>query len=606
MSNSVQLSLLQLVRALESSSSLLPIERLLIELGTIPRQLDRAENDCDRPSHQQGIDLQLVLTLFDNMLLQLSIEPMATPHRDLIVRIQCDRSGDRLSGPQMEWIPRLLGSLCIHSEAEAEDITASESVSDGIRMRIAEWKQLIASRQVDSDSIVDQLNDGPFRSSALDHAVIDRARDLCMRSIVLQAGQPTSLRTSDSIPSQERLPARSKPPAAMTSHCQMQNSKIQNNPPQEKRPMPGYPNYDLSYDSMRGSRGFFDSPPPISREEIAELRRHVINLNAGRFSGDGDFTTSSADVRGMFREHIPQWADDYSNGGPLRIVLYAHGGLTNEAWGLHTAAKQMKWWKANGVYPIFFVWETGLLETLRQMFGDATRELGLGGTRGWFDDIGAGIADGWDRLRDRTWETTARGLGVGQIWGRMKESAAQTFAVGGDGREVLNELRSLCDSHSTTVKLHAVGHSAGSIFLAHAINTARKRGVPAFKTVHLLAPAITNELFSERFLQGGAIPSNVKRLTVFTMNDALELADTVGPYKKSLLYLIYYALEPERETEVLGLERSLRNGSVTEKLFGLNGRQGDDRAELVFSKTRESSGRSASRSTTHGGFDDDV
>ena len=169
----------------------------------------------------------------------------------------------------------------------------------------------------------------------------------------------------------------------------------------------------------------------------------------------------------------------------------------------------------------------------------------------------SGIADGWDRLRDRTWETTTRGLGVGDIWGRMKQSAAQTFAVRGDGREVLNELGQLCASHTQPVKLHAVGHSAGSIFLAHAISAARRRDVPSFKSVHLLAPAITNELFEEKFLERGKLPTNVKRLSIFTMNDALELADTVGPYKKSLLYLIYYALEPERETDVLGLERFL-------------------------------------------------
>ena len=129
--------------------------------------------------------------------------------------------------------------------------------------------------------------------------------------------------------------------------------------------------------------------------------------------------------------------------------------------------------------------------------------------------------------------------------------------------------------------------------------------VPAFKSVHLLAPAITNQLFKEKFLEGNRLPSNVKRLSLFTMNDVLELADTVGPYKKSLLYLIYYALEPDRETDVLGLERSLRSDVVTERLFGLNGRSGDDRADLIFSQTGTATGRSATQSQSHGGFDDD-
>ncbi len=597
MSNFVQLSLLQLVKAIESTSSLLPIDRLLME--TVGSEREYPENACDPTTNHQG-EFQLVLTVFENMLLRLSIEPLSRPaHHDLLIKICCDPASDGFFSPQIEWLPKLLDCLCRNSYAEPADIAISTSVSEGHRRHITAWTQLVESGQVDSGSIVEQLNEGPFRMSAIDHGVIDRARELCMRSIVLQADRSNPPRPTASPKSSS---------SSLASSCAGSPAPVCR-PIDNRQEIPAMPtsfNYDLSYGSMRGSTGFFDSPPPISREDFAELRHHVVNLNGGRFSDDGDFSTSSANVRAMFREHLPRWAADHAPDGPARIVLYAHGGLTNEAWGLHTAAKQIKWWKANGVYPVFFVWETGLLETLRQMFGDAARELGLGSSRGWFSDIGEGIADGWDRLRDRTWEATARSLGVGRIWGRMKDSAAQTFAVGGDGREVLNELRGFCESHSGGVKLHAVGHSAGSIFLTHAINAARKRSVPTFRSVHLLAPAITNELFAEKFLQSGKLPSNVKRLSVFTMDDALELADTVGPYKKSLLYLIYYALEQHRKTDVLGLERSLRGNSVTERLFGLNGRSSDGRSEIVFSKTRDLSGSSASQSTTHGGFDDDV
>ncbi|MFZ0257544.1 MAG: hypothetical protein WAN46_18315 [Gammaproteobacteria bacterium] len=46
---------------------------------------------------------------------------------------------------------------------------------------------------------------------------------------------------------------------------------------------------------------------------------------------------------------------------------YAHGGLNDEATGLAIAEHQIPWWLANDMYPIFFVWETGLLESLAQM-----------------------------------------------------------------------------------------------------------------------------------------------------------------------------------------------------------------------------------------------
>ena len=55
------------------------------------------------------------------------------------------------------------------------------------------------------------------------------------------------------------------------------------------------------------------------------------------------------------------------DGQKLPIVFYAHGGLTSEQSGLLIADQQIKWWLENGAYPIHFVWETGLSETLAQM-----------------------------------------------------------------------------------------------------------------------------------------------------------------------------------------------------------------------------------------------
>ena len=89
------------------------------------------------------------------------------------------------------------------------------------------------------------------------------------------------------------------------------------------------------------------------------------------------------------------------------------------------------------------------------------------------------------------------------------------------------------------------------------------------------------------------------------MSLCLERDDDCGKvYRKSLLYLICNASEAERGTPILGLEASLRSDPDLKKLFGLDGTSSNV-GEVMWSKTASDVGRSASRSTTHGGFDND-
>ncbi len=49
------------------------------------------------------------------------------------------------------------------------------------------------------------------------------------------------------------------------------------------------------------------------------------------------------------------------------LVLYFHGGLTSEGHGIETANGLMDLFETQaGVYPVFFIWETGLEETITQ------------------------------------------------------------------------------------------------------------------------------------------------------------------------------------------------------------------------------------------------
>ena len=92
---------------------------------------------------------------------------------------------------------------------------------------------------------------------------------------------------------------------------------------------------------------------------------------------------------------------------------------------------------------------------------------------------------------------------------------------------------------------------------------------------------------------------------MYTMNKSHEQADTAGPYKKSLLYLVSRAFETAQPTGILGLEESLRDDLKLIRYFGLAGNQ--KRADVLFSKTGpEAPLHSRTLSTSHGGFDDDV
>ena len=91
------------------------------------------------------------------------------------------------------------------------------------------------------------------------------------------------------------------------------------------------------------------------------------------------------------------------------------------------------------------------------------------------------------------------------------------------------------------------------------------------------------------------------------MSRDFELDDNCASvYHKSLLYLIYYALEPERKTPILGLEESIRSNPKLKRIFNLDNK-GDGAGEVIWSVTREGVvPPNASTSRHHGDFNDDA
>jgi hypothetical protein len=350
------------------------------------------------------------------------------------------------------------------------------------------------------------------------------------------------------------------------------------------------------HEEDRGARGIEAGLTP---DELDLLRDHVVNLRMGHFSSDGLMTGSEADVDRIFEESLPAWTSRLPPEQRPKLMFFAHGGLVKESNALRAALSTRGWWLANGVYPIYFVWETGLFETIGSMLRRGRDQAAPIGERGVISD----------RITDPLLEEIVRALGGQRIWGAMKASARFASENGGGAWYVAKKLAEFAAGGGKEAELHAVGHSAGSIFHAHFVPTCKQLGkdtFPGFRTLHLLAPAITCSDFADLLMPLGGQAGGVERTIMFTMRKDLERGDNcAGIYRKSLLYLVSEACEDKRKTPLLGLDESIRRDQKIKAFFGL-GSNPPAASEVVWSKSPLKEGCGASRATSHGDFDDDA
>ncbi len=382
----------------------------------------------------------------------------------------------------------------------------------------------------------------------------------------------------------------------------------------------------MTLDERRAARGDDAGARAIARggltpAELVALQPHVVNLNHGELSSGGAVQTTTADIDAIFGEHIPKFFDhpDRRDRAARDIVFFAHGGLVGELSGLGVAHKGVEWWKSNNVYPVYFVWETGLCESLAQILHKAQSQVGgAGGQRGIFDplkNLAHKIGDFVvDHITDNVLAEVCHDIGGVSVWDVMKSGGRTASAPGGGGRAVADRLSQFLTAQGEMAdryRLHAVGHSAGSIFHSHFVPLVQDLTNRTFATVQFLAPAIRVDEFKRtlwplvRSKAGGDPRVAAERLTIYTMRDALERADNCGPYRKSLLYLIHDGLEPRRDEPILGLERSMQeDGELARDLLSAATRTRE--VSVVFSPSPPDAPDDArTMSDSHGGFDDD-
>ncbi len=269
--------------------------------------------------------------------------------------------------------------------------------------------------------------------------------------------------------------------------------------------------------------------------------------------------------------------------GVVKLAIYAHGGLNAESESIRRVRALAPYFAANGVYPLFLTWRTGLGETLLSAIQDWTakipgaKEERVGGLRDWLDE-----------QRDRAVEVAARLFGRG-VWSEMRENAARSTADGhGLDRTaiLLRKLSTALGKKGYELEVHLIGHSAGSILLGHLLERIGRLGLkaeaPTIATCTLFAAACSVGFALERYLpppRRRLLP--LDRLWLYVLSDANEKRDglptpELGLYGKSLLYLVSRALDDKRKMPILGMERALVPGYEVKKSRAATAQWSDD------------------------------
>jgi pimeloyl-ACP methyl ester carboxylesterase len=328
---------------------------------------------------------------------------------------------------------------------------------------------------------------------------------------------------------------------------------------------------------------------------FSDLRPHILSLgNNGLLRTDGTYGTSADDVKEIFNLVAGQ-----AKQRP-HLLLYAHGGLTAEDSAIQKIADLRGPLLDAGVYPISFIWKTDFWTTLKNILEDSIAKRRPEG----FVDSSKDFM--LDRLDDAL-EPLARVIGGKAEWDEMKENAIAASETGG-GLALVADLLAGLTRRFPSLKIHVVGHSAGSILLGGlAARLASDGAKPVrIETCTLWAPACTVDLYRADYLPS-LRDGMIKHFAVFTLTDKAERDDTCANiYHKSLLYLVSNAFEASIQkapffkeragVPILGMAKFISALPAVQRSW-----------DWVRAPNANAAGhRDASAAKAHGAFDDDA
>jgi len=316
-----------------------------------------------------------------------------------------------------------------------------------------------------------------------------------------------------------------------------------------------------------------------------ELDPFIIDMeNNGRLSNTGDFRTQDSDVDALLNQHIGEARKVWQLGDsdPMDIAIYAHGGLTSEEDAANTAECWVKALYDKKIFPIFLMWETDLFSTLKDIAED--QKVPMDRTTGTM----------WDKIKNFWNQRVEKLLTVpgSKVWGEMKQNADAISGNSQSGGMKLyaSSLKSPYFKDKSKVRLHLIGHSAGSIVHSYIIDRLKDW---TFETVSFMAPAVTTQVFKDT-VQPAIEQGRVKQYNQFELLDNIEQKDPTCEkllgYSRSLLYLVSQSFEQGKITPILGMQKYFDQEIAPLKLKNVS----------VYTSPGQ-----FSQSMTHGGFDDD-
>lgn len=326
---------------------------------------------------------------------------------------------------------------------------------------------------------------------------------------------------------------------------------------------------------------------------LSEIRPYVIDVgNNGDLSDRGNYWTTEDDLSRLFMETIPKRTANWEK---HRVMLFIHGGLNDEKEVAKRVVAYRDVCLKNEIYPLHIMWESDWFNSVRNVIEDQFTAA---------DERAGGVfLDHVREARDRVLELTLA-FPAGKLWSEMKENARLASERRTGAMQLVAKYANQAKATFATEalndwELHVVAHSAGAIFAAHAIEPLMSVGM-GLKTMQFMAPAMRIELFKRAMLdqiQAGRCP----RPVLYILSKVGELDDDVGPYGKSLLYLVSNALEGVREMPLLGMEKFLEEDA---QLFNVLSEETDGLPGIVIAGEEGPIG-ALTKSDSHGGFDND-
>ncbi len=308
-----------------------------------------------------------------------------------------------------------------------------------------------------------------------------------------------------------------------------------------------------------------------------DINGHYLHLDDGNFVSRGKYIQTMGSVEAT-AELLSNGARAERDAQPFKHVLvFAHGALNNNV----AIGKRIKAWrdtfKANGIYPMHIMWETGFNSEIVDVVHDL-----LFKTR-------AQMGEKAEHL-DARLEELAGPLGR-KLWRDLKTTSKLTFDPARDGGKAMRKLL-LAAQEDPRIKIHFAGASAGVFLLAELADLMAKLEIP-LETVSLMAPACSVQHYMTRIRPH--IGKTIKTLNQYSLITRRENSDTLDIYSKSLLCLVSNALEDKSERDLLGME-------ICVDAFGTDGLLPLPKGHNVYFAGRD---KDRTDSKAHRGFDSD-